>query len=1091
MADAALSAFFPIVLQQLASSILEEYRVAKSVDKQLKKLSRIFSRIQAVLSDAEQRQIQEEAVRIWLRDLKDVAYDADDLLDEMATEVLRSNQVRTFFSSFSLSPKINDVIERLSEIAKEREDLHLREGIGGSRYGNGIMGRPQTSSLVDESSIFGRSNDKEKIVSLLLSDDINGEGVSVIPIVGMGGLGKTTLVQLVYNDERVERHFELRMWVCVVEDFDVRNITKAIIESATGSKTDLLDMDLMQRRLQNILNGRRFLLTLDDVWNENGSSWETLQIPFKVGADGSKIIVTTRSKIVSLVMGSDRPYYLEGLSNEHCWSLLKQRAIENRDSHLAANVVTIGKRIVNKCQGLPLAARNFGALLKFVKGAKEWEAILRTETCDLPDDKNDILPNMRMSYHHLPVHLKPCFGFCSLFPRDYIYQRESLVLLWIAEGFVQAKGGIQLEDAGDDYFSELLSRSFFQYSHVDSLDGQPRYKMHGFMHDLAKSVMQEECCRFEAHEACSVPKRARHVSLIFGQAPIKDYGALYKHKSLRTLLFMGGYRYRIKHISSNLFLRLKCMRVLDMSNTSISEVPTSIGNLKHLRYLDLSWTRIEQLPESLTTLVNLQTLNLIKCLELLKLPHNMKNLVNLRHLNISYSTVLLKILPFSDRSLLELPKYLRNLINLRDIDTSFSSELSNILPLVERSSQLHPFSRLISTPPEMGRLINLQTLTNFVVSKMSGCGIEELKSLVNLRGAFRISKLENVVDVLKAKEACLLDKDGIHDLALHWSDINLLGWRNDRLDEKVLESLQPHINLKELRIENYGGVAFPSWNLKIHGMYGLKHVGSEFCGDGVVRGFLSLEMLEIKDMPDLEDLSGVESGEFPCLRELTIWDCPKLKQLQNLPPTLAVCEIANCIGLMALPSLPSVQSLVLGQCDNTILSSLVSIPSLSSLTICHFPKLEFLPDGMFRHLGSLKELKIIGCDNFTSLPKEDGLQKLVSLEHLEICSCVQLNSLHNEILPSTLKSFRVVSCPSLVSLSKDTPNLKILEVLEIWKCPKLQTLPGNKLSESLQVLSIKECPTLKEAFQKGRKAWHTVAHIPNIEMDSEWLQQHW
>ncbi|KAF9625044.1 hypothetical protein IFM89_017192 [Coptis chinensis] len=235
MADAALSAFLQVVFQQLASPILEEFGLRRGVDKQLKKLTRILSRIQAILSDAEQRQIREESIRIWLRDLKDVAYDVDDLIDEMATEAFQSSRVRNFLSSISIAPKINDVIERLDEIAKEREDLHLREGSGGKTYG--IRARPQTSSLVDESCVFGRNDDKDIVISSLLSDESDGKSVAVIPIVvGMGGLGKTTLVQLVYNDEKVQKHFELRMWVCVLEDFDVRRITKAIIESAMEVK---------------------------------------------------------------------------------------------------------------------------------------------------------------------------------------------------------------------------------------------------------------------------------------------------------------------------------------------------------------------------------------------------------------------------------------------------------------------------------------------------------------------------------------------------------------------------------------------------------------------------------------------------------------------------------------------------------------------------------------------------------------------------------------------------------------------------------------------------------------------------------------
>ncbi|KAF9625046.1 hypothetical protein IFM89_017194 [Coptis chinensis] len=473
--------------------------------------------------------------------------------------------------------------------------------------------------------------------------------------------------------------------------------------------------------------------------------------------------------MVSLIMGTVKAHHLEGLQNEDCWLLFKQRTMGNRLSELPPNLETVGKKVVKKCEGLPLAVKNFGGLLKFVEDEKEWDTTLKTDTCDIPEDKNDILPTLRMSYHHLPIHLKPCFGFCSMFPREYIFQKENLVLLWIAEGFIQPKGGKQLEDTANDYFLELLSKSFFQFAHIDPLDGQSRYKMHGFIHDLAQSIMREECFRSDANEVCNISKRARHVSLIFGELTRQDYDALYKSKSLRTLLFMGGCRFRIEHIPSDLFLKLKCLRVLDLSHTSIFELPNSVGNLKHLRYLDLSWTRIERLPESITTLVNLQTLNLIKCLELLELPSDMRNL----------------------------------------------------------------------------------------------------------------------------------------------------------------------------------------------------------------------------------------------------------------------------------------------------------------------------------HMVSLTELKIIDCDEFTSLPKEDGLQKLISLEYLEFCSCAKLKSLHDEELPSGLKSFRIVSCPTLISLPRYIQNLSSLQLLEICKCPQLLTLPGNQLPVTLQMLYIRGCPALMEAFQRGGNNWYKIAHIPNIRMDSDWLQQHW
>ncbi|KAL7187597.1 hypothetical protein ACSBR1_037632 [Camellia fascicularis] len=278
--------------------------------------------------------------------------------------------------------RIDEVIGKLEDIAQEREDLHLKEGVVSGNYNN--KERLQTSSLIDELCVFGRSDDKEEIVSLLMLDDSRGCKLSIIPIVGIGGLGKTTLAQLVYNDWRVEKHFELRMWVCAPQDFNPRVITKAIIESATGSRCDLLDMDPMQRRLQEVIKDKKYLLVLDDVWNENRNDWDVLQVPFGIGANGSKIIVTTRSKIVSSMMGTTPAYHLKDLSNKDCWSLFKKCAFP--------------------CtyQGSPLAVKALGSHLNSITDENEWDIVLKSELWDLPEDKDSILPTLKLSYNHLP-----------------------------------------------------------------------------------------------------------------------------------------------------------------------------------------------------------------------------------------------------------------------------------------------------------------------------------------------------------------------------------------------------------------------------------------------------------------------------------------------------------------------------------------------------------------------------------------------------------------------------------------------------------------------------------------------------------------
>ncbi|KAJ8646344.1 hypothetical protein MRB53_008092 [Persea americana] len=279
--EAALNAPNEGIFDKLALPFLKSRLgfLCGGVDEEMKKLSRTLLRIQAFLSDSEDRQIQEEAVKLWLRDLKDVAYDAEDLIDEFTTEALRSTtqfpiqarkrkRVNDLFSclgsssttsQYSIECRIKEIRERLDEIESERDQLQLKVRHQGwrlqSRY------RSQTSAFVDESIVFGRVEDREGIVHLFRSDQSRAEnGVMVVPIVGMGGLGKTTLAQLVYNDERIERRFELRAWDCASEDFDLIRITRAILESLTGSACHLMNLDRLQVALAKKLKGKRFLL---------------------------------------------------------------------------------------------------------------------------------------------------------------------------------------------------------------------------------------------------------------------------------------------------------------------------------------------------------------------------------------------------------------------------------------------------------------------------------------------------------------------------------------------------------------------------------------------------------------------------------------------------------------------------------------------------------------------------------------------------------------------------------------------------------------------------------------------------------------
>ncbi|XP_021602422.1 putative disease resistance protein RGA3 [Manihot esculenta] len=590
MADSFLLSIAESVVGKLGSLALEEFFLAWGLESDLEKIKENLKVIKAVLLDAEQQLSLNPRIEIWLEKLKQVLYDAEDVVDEFECEALRrkvvksgntTRKVRRFFSSsnplafrFRMGHKLKQIRERVDEIAALKSKFGLTERI----FDRPVIHRERemTHSFVDASDVIGRDQSRDNIIEML--QHVDGENVSIIPIVGIGGLGKTTLAKLVYNDQRVATLFELKLWVCVSDVFELDKVIIKILNSASPDKKYLdMGIDQLQRSLREALNGWKYLLILDDVWSEDPRKWHELKTLLMGGANGSKIVVTTRSNRVAEIMGTVSPQNL---------SLLP-----HRDS--------IGEEIVRKCKGVPLAVITLGSLLYSVTDEREWEFIRDSEIWELKQKENDILPALRLSYEHLPSYLKRCFAYCSIFPKDYVLNDIELVYLWMANGLVQSSNENQeLEDVGFRYFKELCSRCFFQ--DFSEYYGIVKCKMHDLIHDLALSITQNECSMF-LDSTQQIAKSVRHVSFPNPESLPKDVP-----KSLQNLECMQTIycfvNEREEGISSEMFIKTCCsrfqyLRALDLSYSSFEELPASIGNLKHLKYLSL-WmnSNIKRLP---------------------------------------------------------------------------------------------------------------------------------------------------------------------------------------------------------------------------------------------------------------------------------------------------------------------------------------------------------------------------------------------------------------------------------------------------------------------------------------------------------------
>ncbi|KAF7083519.1 hypothetical protein CFC21_087301 [Triticum aestivum] len=712
MAEGVLaSSIVKAVLAKFGSSVWGELALLRSFRTDLKAMEDEFATIRSVLADAEVRGGSgDSAVRDWLRRLKNLAHDIDDFLDACHTDLRAGRRRRRrgnpacgstatcIVSSVVMAHRLRSLRRKLDAVAAGRDRLRLNPNVSPPAHPVAPPKR-ETISKVDETKTVGRAADKERLMKLVL-DLASEEDVSVIPIVGFGGLGKTTLAQLVFNDRRAnDEVFDLRIWVSMSVDFSLRRLIQPIA-SATKLKRDLTSLEAIANFLSETFTGKKYLLVLDDVWSESQEEWERLKLLLKDGKRGSKIMVTTRSRKVAMMVRTVPPFVLEGLSDDDCWELFKGKAFEEGEEHMHPKLVKLGKGIVQKCGGVPLAAKALGSMLRFKRNEESWIAVKDSEIWQL-DKEDTILPSLKLTYDQMPPGLKQCFAYCASFPRNYEIDRDKLIQRWIALGFIEpTKYGCQsVFDQANDYFEHLLWMSFLQEVVEHDLskkeleeDHNVKYKIHDLVHDLAQSVAGDEVqiINFKnvngRAEAC-----CRYASLADDMGVSKSEVLRSMLRKVRAL-HSWGYALDVQ-----LLLHSRCLRVLDLRGSQITELPKSVGRLKHLSFLCT-------LPSSIGELQSLQDLNFKGCVNLKILPDTMCRLQNLHFLNLSQCGILRA-----------LPKNIGNLSNLLHLNLSQCSDLEAIPDSIGCITRLHTLdmsycSSLSELPRSVGGLLELQTL---------------------------------------------------------------------------------------------------------------------------------------------------------------------------------------------------------------------------------------------------------------------------------------------------------------------------------------------------------------------------------------------
>ncbi|KAJ3681510.1 hypothetical protein LUZ60_015999 [Juncus effusus] len=731
----------------------------EKVEHDLSELDRLVRRIQATLNDVQQRDMCDQAIKLWVRELENLAQDAALILEEchsqLSSKAIEHDDVRIFayveriygtpignYSFFGRHSKLStpeDMIHEIKEIrikfdeiSRDREALRLTEDDGERRVRN----RPlPTGHLMDKSSTFGRITDKNEIVDLVL-DGINEEAgeetVKVIALLGMGGLGKTTVAQMVYDDPIIQDMFDVMAWVYVSSDFDVIRLTKEIAEFVTGLRGGGFDgFSKVQEAVAKGLVGKTLFLVLDDAWNEQRNDWELLLLPLKA-AKLVRVLVTTRNETITHVVQPISRYHLGFLPEDECWQLFQHYAFGTHKMKETSRFSEIGRQLIRKCCGLPLAVKCIGGLLSFERNEESWRDILYSELWESGDNVDQVFRALRVSYDHLPFRLRRCFLFCSLFPKGSVIKKTEIIYMWKAHGYIESnKYKKRPEDVGEQYLDELQMRSFI-------ISKNNRFILHDVMYDLAKSlsrgeihtVIDDKSCQL-SDEVCHLYVKRGNINLI-RQSEAKPafklrtfLNALVNHETfvpkfllvlgligtnvhalkfshygeLRYLRYLGIREFYLEELSESIGYLHNLEALIISSCHQLRKLPLSIIHLNMLRYLHISRAGIEELPETLSELSNLQTLHIEECNNIKELPKGFGERLNIYALCLK-----------SCKNITELPNSIGDLFNLHYLDLSSSAirtlpeSISHLYNLVKMD--LQGCSELIGLPLSIKNLLH-------------------------------------------------------------------------------------------------------------------------------------------------------------------------------------------------------------------------------------------------------------------------------------------------------------------------------------------------------------------------------------------------
>ncbi|CDP20516.1 unnamed protein product [Coffea canephora] len=838
------------VSNRLATLLQEEGSLLGGLRQEVQLIKDELGHMKAFLKVAEAKEDDDPRLQEWIKQVREAAYDIEDVLDEFVLgfagyrhhgfcgslqRILKA--IKSLPARHQVSSEIQSIKSRIKNISELRRRYQDEFGIDHRVTGSSTMNDSRRYSrddalLVEEAKLVGIDQPKQHLISKLLKG--HDHQLKVISVVGMAGLGKTTLVKKVHEDPEVRKNFPVRAWVTVSQTCDfpkllrdlIRQLNKDLDKSVPQSMESMTTAGLKEFVKDFLRRAGRYAIVFDDVWDME--FWNEIKFALPEGNYGNRVMLTTRNADVaaSCTESQDCVYRMKPLSNEDSWTLFCNKIFKG--NRCPAHLMDVAKAVLDKCDGLPLAILAIGGLLasKDVSRIDEWEMIQHS----LGGKLERVKRILSLSYNDLPSHLKPCLLYLTIYPEDYPINCQMLILLWIAERFVEWREGMSIEDAAWAYLRELINRSLIQVTEA-FYEGTPHTCR---IHDLLREVIL-------------IKSREQNMVTVTTGQPM----TCPSEEKVRRLAI---------HSSSNI-LRSKLLKVLELGGEEIEETPNEIFNLLHLTYLSLYGTKVARVPRAIGKLQHLEYLHLGDT-RVRELPVEILKLLKLRYL-----IVFQRVDP-SDDSYgfhgFKGPSKLGGLLALQVLRTIDASSGSVIVKEIGKLTQLRELY-ITQLRREDGKelcssLVNLTSLRQLSVASVGKGDDYEIIDLNHHQHSLSSSSSCSFLQSLRV----LIMYGRLETMPVWTTHLQnlvkiVMNWSGLRAEEDPLESLQHLPNLDEI---SFCG----------------SYQGERLCFKA--GGFLKLKRLWLRRMEGLRWMT-VEEGACPNLRKLVLEQLPSLEDLPS------------------------------------------------------------------------------------------------------------------------------------------------------------------------------------------------------------------